>query len=48
MIKPIKLAQKNFLSSLDISTEECAHILDLANNIKNNNLNLEYENKDGS
>ena len=45
MIKPIKLAQKNFLSSLDMSTEECTHILDLAKNIKNNCLNLEYENK---
>ena len=45
MIKPIKLAQKNFLSSLDISTEELIHIIDLARNLKNQSLNIEYRNK---
>ena len=45
MIKPIKLAQKNFLSSLDISTGELIHIIDLARNLKNKSLNIEYRNK---
>ena len=45
MLKPIKLVQKNFLSSLDMSTEECIHILDLAKNLKNKKLNIEYKNK---
>ena len=34
MLKPKKLATKNFLSSLDISREEFVHILDLAKNFK--------------
>ena len=45
MPKPFKLAQKNFLSSLDMSTEECNHILDLAKKLKNKNINIEYKNK---
>ena len=45
MLKPIKLAQKKFLSSLDISTEECIHILDLAKEFKYNNINIELNNK---
>ena len=45
MIKSIKLAQKNFLSSLDISTGELIHIIDLARNLKNKSLNIEYRNK---
>ena len=45
MLKPIKLANKNFLSSLDMSTEEIIHVLDLAKKFKNKDLNIEYENK---
>ena len=40
MIKPIKLANKNFLSSLDTSTEELLHILEIAKNFKNKDLNI--------
>ena len=35
MLKPNKLANNNFLSSLDLSTDEVLHILELANNFKN-------------
>ena len=45
MLKPIKLANKNFLSSLDISSEEIFHILDIANSFKNKNLNIKFKNK---
>ena len=45
MLKPIKLANKNFLSSLDTSIEEFHHILELAKNFKNKNLNIEFKNK---
>ncbi len=45
MLKPIKLANNNFLSSLDISTDEVLHILDLANNFKNKKLNIDLGNK---
>ena len=45
MIKPIKLAQKNFLSSLDMSTGELLHIIELARNFKNKALNIEYNDK---
>ena len=45
MLNPIKLAKKNFLSSLDISTEELTHILDLAKNFKNKDLKIELNNK---
>ncbi len=45
MLKPIKLANSNFLSSLDVSNEELNHIIELASNIKNNNLRIEVENK---
>ena len=45
MLKPIKLANKNFLSSLDISTQEVIHILELAKNFKNKDLNIEFKNK---
>ena len=45
MIKPNKLVKKDFLSSLDISTEEVNHIINLATNLKNNNINLDYKNK---
>ncbi len=45
MLKPIKLANKNFLSSLDISIEEFFHILEVAKNFKNKELNFELKNK---
>ena len=45
MLKPIKLANKYFLSSLDISTKELNHILELAKSFKNNSLKINYENK---
>ncbi len=35
MLNPIKLANKNFLSSLDTSSEEFCHILEIAQNFKN-------------
>jgi len=44
MLEPIKLAKKNFLSSLDISTEEFLHILDLALIFKKDQ-HAEYINK---
>ena len=45
MIKPNKLANKNFLSSLDISTEEFFHIINLAKNFKNKEINIDLNNK---
>ena len=45
MIKPSKLVKKDFLSSLDMSTEEINHIIELAKNFKNNDLNIDYKNK---
>ena len=45
MFKPIKLAEKNFLSSLDMKPEEVYHIFELAKNFKNKDLNIEYKNK---
>ena len=45
MLKPIKLANKNFLSSLDISREEFFHILDIAKKFKNKDLNIEFKDK---
>ena len=45
MLNPIKLANKNFLSSLDISNEEFFHILETAQNFKNKNLNVEFKDK---
>ena len=45
MRQPIKLTKKNFLSSLDISTEEIIHIFELADNFKNNELNIKFKNK---
>ncbi len=45
MLKPIRLAEKNFLSSLDMSTEEVRLIFELAKNFKNKDLNIEYKNK---
>ena len=45
MLKPIKLTNKNFLSSLDISSQEFFHILEIAQNFKNKDLNIEYKDK---
>ena len=45
MLKPQKLAKKNFLSSLDINREEIIHILDLAKSFKNKDLNIELKSK---
>ena len=45
MLNPIKLASKNFLSSVDTSCEEFLHILDIAKNFKNKDLNIELKNK---
>ena len=45
MLNPIKLASKNFLSSLDTSREEFLHILEIAKNLKNKNLNIKLKEK---
>ena len=45
MLKPNRLANNNFLSSLDISKEEIIYILELANNLKNKKLELDFKNK---
>ena len=45
MLKPIKLAHENFLSSLDMSTQELLDILNLAGNLKNKNLNINQKSK---
>ena len=45
MLKPNKLVNKNFLSSLDMSTDEVLHILKLAKNFKSNDLNIEFKDK---
>jgi len=41
----IKLANKNFLSSLDTSTEEFLHILEIANKFKNKDFNIDLKDK---
>ena len=45
MIKPNKLANNNFLSSLDISADEIIHIFEIAKNFKNKKLNIELKKK---
>jgi len=45
MLKPNKLVNNNFLSSLDLSTDEVFHILKLANNFKNKKLNIDLGKK---
>ena len=45
MFKQNKLANKNFLSSLDITTEELIHILKVAKKIKNKELKIEFKDK---
>ena len=45
MIKPSKLANYNFLSSLDISADEVLNILELAKEFKSKKLNIQLKNK---
>ncbi|MDC3031610.1 ornithine carbamoyltransferase [Prochlorococcus sp. AH-716-P08] len=45
MLNPIKLANKNFLSSLDTTSEEFFYILKIAENFKNKDLNVEFKDK---
>ena len=45
MLKVRKLVQNNFLSSLDLSTEEIYHILEIAENFKNKDFNLKFKDK---
>ena len=45
MLKPKKLAKNDFLSSLDMSTDEVLHIFELANDFKNKKLDLNLKNK---
>ena len=45
MLKPNKLANKNFLSSLDLTTEELIHVLDIAEKIKEKNFSFEPNKK---
>ena len=45
MLKPIKLANKNFLSSLDLSSDEVFNILELAENFKNKETNVVLKDK---
>ena len=45
MLNPIKLAKRNFLSSLDTNSEEFFHILEVAKNFKNKDLTIKLEDK---
>ena len=45
MLNPIKIENRNFLSSLDISNEEFFHILEIAKNFKNKDLNIKLKDK---
>ena len=45
MLNPRKLANKNFLSSLDITAEETLYLLDLAEKFKDKNINIQLKNK---
>ncbi len=45
MLKPLKLGKSNFLSSLDITTEEVLHILELAKRFKNKSLLIDLKDK---
>ena len=45
MLNPIKLVSKNFLSSLDTSSEEFYRILEIAKKFKNKDLNIELKDK---
>ena len=45
MLKPKKLFNKDFLSSLDTSKEEVNHIFELAKNFKNKTLDIDFKKK---
>ena len=45
MLKPLKLGNSNFLSSLDITTQEVFHILELAKRFKNKSLLIDLKYK---
>jgi len=45
MVIPKRLIKENFLSSLDITTHEVNHILELAKNFKNKDLKIDLQNK---
>ena len=45
MFKQYKLANKNFLSSLDMSTEDVLNIIELAENFKNKKIDIKYKDK---
>ncbi|ABB50417.1 ornithine carbamoyltransferase [Prochlorococcus marinus str. MIT 9312] len=45
MVKPNKLANNNYLSSFDMTTDEFINILDLAKNFKNKKINIDPNNK---
>ena len=45
MIKPIKLEKNNYLSCLDVSKSELNHLLTLAKNFKEKNIEINYKNK---
>ena len=44
-MKPNKLANNNFLSSLDLNSEEVNHIIELAKNFKGKELNIDLKGK---
>ncbi len=44
-MRPLKLTKKNFLSISDLTKIELIGILDLATNLKNNNIKIAFENK---
>ena len=45
MLKPKKLSNNNFLSSLDISKDEILHLFELAKNFKNKSFDLQLDKK---
>ena len=45
MLKPKRIENKNFLSSLDLSEEEIHHIFDLSKTLKKENINFNFKNK---
>ena len=45
MLKPNKLTNKNFLSSLDLSTDEVFNIFELAENFKNKDFKIDLKDK---
>ncbi len=45
MLEPKELANKNFLSSSDMSTQEVLHVLELSKKIKSKDIKIEFDNK---